>query len=247
MQLKKEFMLQKGYTIEIPSHGYVRYIDHMGDDLRIVEAARVSYGAGSKGEELDRKLLRYLFTHRHTSPFEQGIIAFNIKMPVFVMRQLVRHRTFRLNEFSGRYSELPDDFFEPEVWRQQDDKNRQGSIPPSPDDRSNNFWQRNNTEILRNAYGVAYTYYQTLLKRGVAKEMARMVMPVGIYTEIYMNVDLHNLMHFFYLRTEGHAQKEIRDFAWAMVQIAEHLFPWSMQLWDEFKPQMVKRLSGEKG
>jgi thymidylate synthase (FAD) len=237
--------MEKGFTIPIPSHGYVRYIDHMGDDLRIVEAARVSYGAGSKGEELDKKLLRYLFTHRHTSPFEQGIVAFNIKMPVFVMRQLVRHRTFRLNEFSGRYSELPDIFFEPDVWRRQDEKNKQGSVPPPTTDRYNNTWQMNNTEILRNAYAIAYVNYETLLQRGVAKELARIVLPFGVYTEIYMNVDLHNLMHFFYLRTDSHAQKEIRDFAWAMVQIAEELFPWSIALWNEFKPEMTKRINAK--
>jgi thymidylate synthase (FAD) len=238
--------MEKGFTITIPSHGYVRYIDHMGDDLRIVEAARVSYGAGSKGEELDKKLLRYLFKNRHTSPFEQGIVAFNIKMPVFVMRQLVRHRTFRLNEFSGRYSQMPDEFYEPEVWRRQDLENKQGSVLPPVNDRQNNTWQMNNTEILRNAYALAFLTYESLLHRGVAKELARIILPVGIYTEIYMNVDLHNLMHFFYLRTDSHAQKEIRDFAWAMVQIAEQLFPWSIALWNEFKPSIVSRLHEDK-
>lgn len=230
--------MDKGFTIEIPSHGYVRYIDHMGDDTRIVEAARVSYGASSKGEEADRKLLRYLFTHRHTSPFEQGIIAFNIKMPIFVMRQLVRHRTFRLNEFSGRYSEMPDQFYIPTQWRVQDEKNKQGSLPPNAEESK---WHQTNNDLLRLAYKDAYLYYRTLITRGVAKEMARMILPVGIYTEIYMNVDLHNLMHFFYLRTDSHAQKEIRDFAWAMTQIADELFPESMALWYEFWPRMVAR------
>jgi thymidylate synthase (FAD) len=232
--------MDKGFTIQIPSHGYVRYIDHMGDDTRIVEAARVSYGAGSKGEELDKKLLRYMFTHRHTSPFEQGILAFNIKMPVFVMRQLVRHRTFRLNEFSGRYSELPDVFYMPQQWRVQDEKNRQGSNPLSPNPEQQK-WHDGNTEMLREAYSLTYLHYKALLSRGVAKELARIVLPVGVYTEIYMNVDLHNLMHFFYLRTDSHAQKEIRDVAWAMVQVAEQVFPWSMALWAEFWPRMVAR------
>jgi thymidylate synthase (FAD) len=230
--------MEKGFTIQIPSHGYVRYIDHMGDDTRIVEAARVSYGAGSKGEEADRKLLKYLFTHRHTSPFEQGIVAFNIKMPVFVMRQLVRHRTFRLNEFSGRYSEMPDEFYMPARWRVQDAANKQGSTVSTSSEET---WHKNNNDLVRNAYRDAYLYYRTLITRGVAKEMARMILPVGIYTEIYMNVDLHNLMHFFYLRTDSHAQQEIRDFAWAMVQIAEELFPWSIALWNEYKPEMIKR------
>lgn len=153
------------------------------------------------------------------------------------MRQLVRHRTFRLNEFSARYSEMPEQFYMPEQWRVQDaERNKQGSVL-KPDEQ----WNKNNSDLLRSAYKDAYLYYRTLITRGVAKEMARMILPVGIYTEIYMNVDLHNLMHFFYLRTDSHAQKEIRDFAWAMVQIAEQLFPWSMALWYEFWPRMVAK------
>jgi thymidylate synthase, flavin-dependent len=238
-------MIEKGFTIDLPPHGYVRYIDHMGDDTRIVEAARVSYGAGSKGEEADKKLLKYLFTHRHTSPFEQGIVAFNIKMPVFVMRQLVRHRTFRLNEFSGRYSEMPDQFYVPEVWRIQNTKNKQGSLPPRVmDSHEMAEWQELCTKVLEDSYADAYDAYNSLLKYGVAKEMARFVLPVGIYTEIYMNVDLHNLMHFFNLRTDSHAQKEIRDVAWAMVQITENLFPWSIDLWSRYGMAVV---SGGKG
>lgn len=235
-------MIEKGHVIAIPPHGYVRYVDHLGDDTRIVEAARVSYGSRSKGEEADKKLLEYLFKNRHTSPFEQCNITFNIKMPVFCMRQFVRHRTFRLNEFSGRYSEMPDEFFEPTQWRRQDDKNKQGSIAPiHPENRHNNSWQACNTEILRSAYAVAYVNYETLLQRGVAKELARIVLPVGIYTEIYVNIDLHNLIHFLNLRTDSHAQKEIQDIAWLMCDMAEQLFPWTMALFNKYTPIQALR------
>lgn len=234
-------MIEKGHTIEIPPHGFVRYIDHLGNDTRIVEAARVSYGAASKGEEEDKKLLEYLFKMRHTSPFEQCNITFDIRMPIFCMRQFVRHRTFRLNEVSARYTELPDQFFEPDIWRRQDKKNRQGSTPVHLSDRQTNVWNVNNTEIIRNGYATAYTIYEALLQRGVAKELARMVLPVGIYTEIYVNIDLHNLIHFFNLRIDPHAQKEIQDIAWAMLVVAESLFPWTIALFDKYRPTMVPK------
>lgn len=235
-------MIEKGHTLDIPPHGYVRYIDHLGTDTRIVEAARVSYGGASKGEEADKKLLEYLFKNRHTSPFEQCNITYNIKMPIFCMRQFVRHRTFRLNEYSGRYSEMKDEFYEPEQWRRQDTKNRQGSIVNPNDDIEKN-WNLNNTKILREAYNVAMIIYKALLQRGVAKELARIVLPVGVYTEIYVNVDLHNLIHFLNLRTDSHAQKEIQDIAWQMCAIAENLFPWTMAMFDKYKPVQVAKVA----
>lgn len=225
--------MDKGYTIDLPPHGYVRYVDHLGTDQRIVEAARISYGAPSKGEEADKKLLEYLFKNRHTSPFEQCNITFNIKMPVFVMRQFVRHRTFRLNEYSGRYSEMPDEFYLPEKWRAQDNKNKQGSVATSQLD------QEMLTRIAMEAYEKCYKLYNMMLLMGAAKEQARFILPVGIYTEIYVNIDLHNLVHFFNLRLDLHAQKEIQDVAAAMLAIAELLFPWTITLFDKYKPKMV--------
>lgn len=222
-----------GLTIEQLPHGYVRYIDHMGTDLRIVEAARISYKSPSKGEEADKKLLTYLFKNRHTSPFEQCSITFNIKFPIFLMRQFVRHRTFRLNEWSGRYSELADEFFVPQKWRAQDDKNKQAGVGELDG-------QENLTRICESAYSAAYDYYQSLLRHGVAKEQARFVLPVGIYTEIYVNCDLHNLMHFLRLRQDGHAQAEIQDVANAMRAIAEQLFPWTFEAFSKFKFKMVE-------
>lgn len=223
-----------GFTIEQPPHGYVRYIDHMGTDMRIVEAARISYKSPSKGEEADKKLLTYLFKNRHTSPFEQCNITFNIKFPIFLMRQFVRHRTFRLNEWSGRYSELADEFYTPSEWRAQDTANKQGSkIADLPKDECD--------FLLLEAYETSYKNYKALMEKGVAKEMARFVLPVGIYTEIYVNCDLHNLIHFLRLREDGHAQSEIQDVARAMRSIASELFPWTFEAFDKFKFKMVEK------
>lgn len=216
-------------VISIPPHGYVRYIDHLGTDSRIVEAARVSYKSPSKGEEQDKKLLHYLFKNRHTSPFEQCNITFNIKFPIFLMRQFVRHRTFRLNEWSGRYSELADEFFIPTTWRQQDLNNKQGSIEVQT------LPQQKCDVICNNAYADAYNAYKNLLRLGVAKEQARFVLPVGIYTEIYVNCDLHNLLHFLRLRQDAHAQSEIQDVANAMRAITEPLFPWTFEAFNKYK------------
>lgn len=214
--------------IEIPPYGYVRYIDHLGSDLRIVEAARVSYKSPSKGEEADKKLLFYLYRNRHTSPFEQCSITFNIKLPIFLMRQFVRHRTFRLNEWSGRYSELADEFFIPSEWREQDSKNKQGSASAVP-------CQEQCNKGVKQTYKYCYDVYQGLLANGVAKEQARIVLPVAIYTEIYVNCDLHNLLHFIRLREDSHAQKEMRDIAIAMKTIATDLFPWSFEAYNKYK------------
>lgn len=202
--------------------------------MLIVEAARISYKSPSKGEEADKKLLTYLFKNRHTSPFEQCNITFNIKFPIFLMRQFVRHRTFRLNEWSGRYSELADEFYKPNTWRAQDSVNKQGSTKDLSVD------QEICTLALEDGYCACYAIYQELLSRGVAKEQARFVLPVGIYTEIYVNCDLHNLLHFLRLRQDGHAQAEIQVVASAMRQIAEQLFPWTFEAFAKFKFKMVE-------
>lgn len=234
MLQEKDCILAKGFTTELPPHGYIRYVEHFGTDQRIVEAARISYGSPSKGEEADKKLLEYLFKNRHTSPFEQCNITFNIKMPIFIMRQFVRHRTFRLNEWSGRYSEMKDDFYLPDKWRKQDTKNKQGSIETKELD------QTHLSIIAQSTYNYCFQTYNALLKVGVAKEQARVVLPLALYTEIYVNCDLHNLIHFFNLRTDPHAQKEMRDVAYAMLTITEKLFPWTIELYDKYKPQMVQ-------
>jgi thymidylate synthase (FAD) len=228
--------MEKGHTIPILGQGYVRYIDHLGDDLRIVETARISYKSPSKGEEADKKLLMYLHKNRHTSPFESCNITFNIKMPIFCMRQFVRHRTFRLNEWSGRYSELADEFYVPELWRVQDVKNKQGSV----DAHLHDEWHKTNSFMVEECFKECYATYQELLSRGVAKELARVVLPVSMFTEIYVSTDVHNLMHFLNLRQDAHAQKEIRDIADAMAQVFKELFPWSYEAHTKHKLKMIE-------
>jgi thymidylate synthase (FAD) len=222
---------EKGFTIPILGHGYVRYIDHLGDDRRIVETARISYKSPSKGDEADKKLLFYLYRHRHTSPFEACNITFNIKMPIFCMRQFVRHRTFRLNEWSGRYSELADQFYLPKLWRVQDVKNKQGSLNAARDEE----WHLENEDIAAAAFANAYSAYSELLRRGVAKELARIVLPVSLFTEIYVSCDIHNLIHFLNLRQDSHAQLEMQVIANGMAQIAEQLFPWTFEARNHYK------------
>ncbi|MEM9444132.1 MAG: FAD-dependent thymidylate synthase [Verrucomicrobiota bacterium] len=225
--------MEKGYTIPILDKGFVRYIDHLGSDTRIVESARISYKSPSKGEEQDKKLLRYLYRNRHTSPFEQCNITFNIKMPIFIMRQFVRHRTFRLNEWSARYSELMDEFYVPTEWRSPDEKNKQGSTTAGLDhDKLTNQVETFNKQ--------AYETYRSLLEQGVARELARTVLPVSIFTEIYVNCDLHNLLHFLHLREDHHAQWEVREVARGMREIAEALYPWTFEAYQEFKVKTVK-------
>jgi|SRR6185436_17126340 len=229
-------MIESGFTVPILGQGYVRYIDHLGNDLRIVETARISYKSPSKGEEADKKLLMYLYKQRHTSPFESCNITFNIKMPIFCMRQFVRHRTLRLNEWSGRYSELADEFYIPESWRIQDTKNKQGSLMMDHQDQE---WQDENDRIAKEVFDHAYSSYEQLLERGVAKELARIVLPVSLFTEIYVNVDIHNLMHFLNLRQDSHAQFEMREIANAMSSIFEQLYPWCFEAHKRYKVSVI--------
>ncbi len=221
--------MKEGHTIPVLGNGFVRYIRHVGTDTDIVGAARVSYDSPSKGPDEDRKLLEYLYKNRHTSPFEQVNISFEIKMPIFVMRQFVRHRTFRLNEMSARYTELPSDFYLPDTYRAQDTKNKQGSVEAKELDHAEIC------TMVRYHSMSAYRLYQGLIAKGVAREMARMVLPVNIYTKIQVNIDLHNLFHFLRLRLDSHAQSEIRDVAAAMKTIAAEFFPWSVSIFERTK------------
>jgi thymidylate synthase (FAD) len=227
--------MEPGHTIPILGQGFVRYIDHLGSDLRIVESARISYKSPSKGIEQDKKLLIYLYKNRHTSPFEQCSITYNIKMPIFIMRQFVRHRTFRLNEWSGRYSELADEFYLPTKWRAADAKNKQGSQVSESLDHSAL------TREVKACHDSAYATYQSLLQKGVARELARMVLPVSIFTEVYVNCDLHNLIHFLQLREDDHAQQEIREMAAAMRVVAEKLYPWTFEAFHKYRLGVTDR------
>jgi thymidylate synthase (FAD) len=228
--------MENGYTIAVLDHGFVRYIDHMGDDRRIVEAARISYKSPSKGDDADKKLLSYLWKNKHTSPFEMVKVTLNIKLPIFVMRQYVRHRMQNLNEVSARYTELPNEFYIPEVWRKQDIKNKQGSIESAELDH------RQLTGVVRDFCQESYRKYEWLIAQGVAREMARMVLPVNIYTEIYACWDLKNLLHFITLREDAHAQAEIQEYGKAIKSICKELFPWTLEAYENYKFGLVEKI-----
>jgi thymidylate synthase (FAD) len=237
--------LARGFTIPVLDHGFVRYIDHMGSDERICEAARISYKSPSKGIEQDEKLIAYLWKNKHTSPFEMAKVTLNIKLPIFVMRQYVRHRMQNLNEMSARYTELPNEFYIPKQWRKQDTKNKQGSqMEENWDDKSyyKGILSKNEdlSAELENHSKACYELYQDMLKDGVAREMARMVLPVNIYTEIYACWDMKNLLHFITLRDDSHAQAEIQQYGKAIKSICKTLFPLTMEAYEKYKWKIIE-------
>lgn len=237
--------MNPGYTIPVLDHGFVRYVDHMGTDIRICEAARLSYKSPSKGEEQDKKLLAYLWKNKHTSPFEMVKITLNIKLPIFVMRQYVRHRMQNLNEVSARYTELPNEFYVPYSWRRQDPKNKQGSVAgedwhPKLVLMNYSLGPIDASQWLEEYNKQAYEAYKMLLEAGIAREMARMVLPLNIYTEIYACWDMKNLLHFITLRDDSHAQAEIQEYGKAIKSICAELFPWTMEAYEKYKWKLVE-------
>jgi thymidylate synthase (FAD) len=212
-----------GKEYRVLDHGFVRLINYMGGDQAIVDAAKVSYGKRTKKTSGNRELIDYLLRHRHASPFEQVVLLYHVKMPIFVMRQWVRHRTARMNEISGRYSILSDDFYvpAPENINLQSKDNKQGRsdecvTPEIAIEIIKNF--KDNQEK-------AYKNYITLNKKNITKELARVNLPLSIYTEAYWQMDLHNLFHFIELRMEKHAQLEIRKYAEILAGIAKTVAP----------------------
>ena len=209
-----------GEQMPVLDHGFVRAVDYMGNDAAIVQAARVSYGDGTKTLREDEGLIRYLWRNKHTSPFEMCEIKLHCKMPIFVARQWVRHRTASINEVSARYSVLSEEFYVPEQFKTQDTKNRQGSAGDL--DRALNTRMR---EELAARCRDAYREYEFALSNGVSRELARMVLPVNFYTEWYWKIDLHNLLHFLTLRCDAHAQAEIRAYADVIAEIVKLWVP----------------------
>jgi len=208
---------------KVLDRGFVRLVDYLGGDERIVQAARVSYGAGTKSVREDAGLIDYLLRNEHTSPFEQVVLTFHVKMPIFVARQWIRHRTARLNEISGRYSVMKDEFYVPapaDIAFQSED-NKQGRSPEAVDPET----AARIRETFANGQRVAYAGYDGLVKEGVAREIARINLPLSLYTEWYWQMDLHNLFRFLRLRMDPHAQKEIRVYAEAILGIARAVAP----------------------
>jgi len=205
---------------KILEHGFLRLIDFMGSDTAIVQAARVSFGEGSKGEEKDRKLLDYLIRNHHDTPFEQVIFKFHVKCPIFVARQWFRHRWSSFNEISGRYTEMTDEFYLPTTFRRQQDKNyRYEDLPVEL------------SALLRGqfetVYAEIYRLYKSLLETGVAKEQARIILPLALYTQFYWVVNARSLMNFLQLRLDSHAQEEIRQYAQAIATVFQEKLPWT--------------------
>lgn len=220
--------------IEVLDHGFVRVVDYMGDDAAVVQAARVSYGKGTKKVTEDAGLIRYLMRHRHSTPFEMCEIKLHVKLPIFVARQWIRHRTANVNEYSARYSLLDREFYipAPEHLGAQAVTNRQGRGELLTGDEAASV-----LALLRRDAENAYADYETLLnvredgsvidedRQGLARELARMNLTLNYYTQWYWKVDLHNLLHFLSLRAEAHAQYEIRVYAEAMLDVVKRWVP----------------------
>lgn len=225
---------------EIPclDQGFVRMVDYMGGDARIVQSARVSYGEGTKTVREDKGLINYLMKNDHTSPFEQVVLTFHCKMPIFVARQWVRHRTARLNEISGRYSILKEEFYmpPPEQFRLQSSTNRQGRADEQVPLEDALAIIKGLDKINKNTY----KRYKSMLKAGLARELARITLPLSLYTEWYWQIDLHNLFHFIHLRADPHAQYEIRVYAEALATCAHAVAPLAFNAFEEHRMHAKK-------
>lgn len=219
--------LANDFTVEVGTEGFVRVIDYMGNDDSVVRAARVSYGKGTKTVNEDRGLIRYMLRHRHTSPFEHCEIVFHIKLPIFVARQMVRHRTASISEVSARYSEMEDSFAQIQEWREQSSTNRQGSGKALSQTKQKSF-----SKGQQRLQELSYKEYAKRLRAGISREQARTDLPLTIYTEWYWKMDLHNLLHFLKLRMDKHAQEEIREYANAMSTFVSN---WVPVTWEAFQ------------
>lgn len=223
--------------------GFVRLVEVMGSDSAIVQAARVSYGQGTKSVRADHGLIRYLMQHRHTTPFEMVEFKFHCKMPLFVARQWIRHRTANVNEISGRYSIMEEQFWSPTPndMRTQSLLNRQGSSEET-------ISRETATQLAEQFHAdqrQLYAHYRTALDAGVAREVARVNLPLSLYTEWYWKIDLHNLLHFLALRLDAHAQKEIRVFAEAMAHFVKQACPMAWEAFEEFRLHGAELSQGE--
>ena len=211
----------------------VRLIDHMGNDSSIVQSARVSYGDGTKTPSEDRQLIRYLMRHWHTTPFEMVEFKFHVKVPIFVARQWLRHRTASVNELSARYSVVKDEYWSPEEYRTQSIVNKQCS------DEKDSFVDKDALASQKYSSEIAFSVYEGLLDRGVARELARVHLPQSTFTEFYWKIDLHNLFHFLRLRMDDHAQKEIRDCALQIFELINPIVPEACQAFLDFRVNSV--------
>ncbi len=225
------------YTaIPVLDHGFVRFIDYMGDDAAICQAARVSYGRGTKSVQNDEGLIRYLMRHWHSTPFEMCEVKLHVKLPVFVARQWIRHRTANVNEYSARYSILDREFYipAPEHLAAQSVVNNQGRGAALEGEEAARV-----LDILKADANRAYDHYEEMISQdgqaGLARELARMNLPANIYTQWYWKVDLHNLLHFLRLRADAHAQYEIRVYADAICKVVADWVPYAYKAFEDYR------------
>jgi thymidylate synthase (FAD) len=237
----EEILFQPFHVLD---HGFLRVVDYMGDDAAVVQAARVSYGRGTKKVSEDRGLIRYLMRHWHTTPFEMAEIKFHVKLPVFVARQWIRHRMASINEYSARYSILDKEFYIPDESQlaAQSTSNRQGRGDVLVGEEAHKV-----LSLLRDDAERNYEHYAWMLnetedgtvpdaeRSGLARELARMNLTLNTYTQWYWKADLHNLMHFLRLRADAHAQYEIRVYAEVMLKILELWVPLSYEAFTEYR------------
>ncbi len=231
--------------IPVLDHGFVRVIDYMGDDSAIVQAARVSYGRGTKQVSQDKGLINYLMRHWHSTPFEMCEIKFHVKLPIFVARQWIRHRTANVNEYSARYSIMDKEFYIPELKHlsPQSKKNHQGRSEGELTAEES----KRVMEILKGDSEMVYSHYEELMnadatgtvidedKSGIARELARMNLTLNYYTQWYWKIDLHYLMHFLMLRADPHAQYEIRAYADVMIEMVKKWVPFAYEAFVEHR------------
>jgi thymidylate synthase (FAD) len=227
------------WDVKVHDHGLVSLVDVMPRmapagktaDFAIVQAARVSYGAGTKQVNEDRGLIRYLARHRHSTPFEMVEFKFHHVMPIFVARQWIRHRTANVNEYSARYSIVKDRFYHPtpDNVRKQSASNRQGGEEPADPATAQEFL------AYLDRVEKDYEQYQAFIDKGVAREIARIALPASVYTEWYWKIDLHNLFHFLSLRMDPHAQQEIRDYANAMYALIQPIVPIAAEAFVDYR------------
>jgi len=218
--------------VDVLDHGYVRLVDSMGGDLSVVRAARVSYDAAWRAGEdqgSDHRLIHYLWSHHHTTPFEAVTLTFEVHAPIFVFRQWHRHRTWSFNELSARYRELPDEFYVPDVENicAQSMSNKQGRGSALGGAQAMQV-----QEQIRDSNAAAFVDYRELIRAGVARELARSVLPVGTYSTMFATVNLLNLMKFLTLRCDEHAQYEIRVYADALRELARTVAPICLEAWE---------------
>ena len=232
-----EGMEENLYLIhKVLDHGFVRVIDYMGNDTSIVQAARVSYGEGTKKSRDDKSLIFYLMRHWHSTPFEMCEVKLHVKLPVFVARQWIRHRTANVNEYSARYSILDNEFYIPksENLASQSSSNNQGRGDVLEGDEAKKVIQ-----ILKNDSLRSYKSYEKMLskenKKGLARELARMNLPTNIYTQWYWKTDLHNLFNFIRLRNDLHAQYEIRVYAEKIAELVKKWVPFAFEAFEQYQ------------